>query len=225
MRTHIPLTTLVGAATLALMIAAVDCPADWMFYSTHDADIGQLDGGGDGSDPHMIVRNSYGAGGIGKWELDALVRFDISSIPTGTSITSATLNLYYYGWWDNNPAGHPLTCYRITSGWDEADVTWITRPSWLPDGQWTDSAKVPGSTGTWMTWDVTADVQAFVDGAESNFGWIIRDETYWGKPNIPMIGFRSKEYGSVIPFLEVVPTPAALALLALASFAPRRRRS
>ena len=147
----------------------------------------------------MVVRNT----GDGPWECDALARFDVSSIPPGTTITSATYHLYYFQYRDNDPVNRPLTCYRITSDWDEETVSWNTRPTWLPPGQWTDSTPVPASFG-WMEWDVTSDVQAFVNGTETNYGWCIMDETSWPGGNIPITDFRSKEHGQVIPYLEVV---------------------
>jgi hypothetical protein len=54
-----------------------------------------------------------------------------------------------------------------------------------------------------MTWDVTSDVQDFADGIKTNYGWIIRDTTPYGGPGIPCTRFRTKEYGSYMPYLEV----------------------
>lgn len=64
-----------------------------------------------------------------------------------------------------------------------------------------------------MGWDVTADVQQFVNHSLPNFGWEIRDDKYWGGVNIPITYFYTKENGALIPYLEVVPEPATLALL------------
>ena len=57
-----------------------------------------------------------------------------------------------------------------------------------------------------MIWDVSSDVQDFVDETETNYGWKITDENYWGSVNIPVTSFHSKEYGSFIPYLEIETT-------------------
>ena len=211
-----------GQLSAGLLIAAVcvlPATADELtFYATDDTFIdewapNEVRGDWD----YMYVRNT----GNGPWEHDTLVRFDISSIPPGTEIPSATLNLYYFRWDDNYPGGRPLRCRRVTSDWDEETVTWNTRPGW--SSIITDEVPVPPAYG-WMSWNVTDDVQAFVDGTEEDFGWVIRDETYWPGGNIPWIKFRTKEYGEVIPYLEVVPEPGTLALLLLGSLVMLNRR-
>lgn len=53
-----------------------------------------------------------------------------------------------------------------------------------------------------MEWNVTKDVQMFLNG-EANYGWKITDENYWGNVNIPITYFKSKESGDHIPFLEI----------------------
>jgi hypothetical protein len=152
------------------------------------------------SDP-MVVENRYGHPSHGDdFEQDALVRFDVSSIPAGTEIESATLCLYYYHWHDNNPAGRVLTCYRITDDWEEETVTWNTQPTCA--AQPTSAATVPAGYD-WMTWDVTVDVQAFINEEEPEYGWKIMDEEPWNWYNIPWTYFHTKEYGSYIPHLEV----------------------
>jgi len=173
------------------------------FYPTDDTEIVMR--GPDtnyGSSTEMRVENLYGHPSHPVyWEIDALTKFDLSSIPAGTNITSAILHLYYYNWWDNNPAGRALTCYRITGNWNEETVTWNTRPGHA--GQVTSSAIVPPAPGVWMAWNVTGDVQAFVNNPGINFGWEIMDEVPWNKFNIPWTRFRTKEYGSSIPYLAV----------------------
>jgi hypothetical protein len=75
-----------------------------------------------------------------------------------------------------------------------------------------------------MEWDVTADVQAFVDGSATNYGWTVLDETYWGGGNIPIMDFRTKEHGQLVPYLAVVPEPGSLGLLLLGGFRLLGRR-
>lgn len=164
-----------------------------------------------GSKNMMEVATWDGFGSSNDWERDALIKFDLSSIPSGSSIISATLYLYYYDNDDNNPAGRTLTCYRITSNWNEETVTWNTRPS--HHSVVCDSDIVPNSHGIWMDWDVTDDVQDIVDGVNTNYGWQIMDEGTWNSPDIPVPRFRAKEHESLMSYLEIEvfePTKAIL---------------
>ncbi len=153
-----------------------------------------------GSDAVTVVMNDYGATSS-NWAYDTLISFDISSVPLNSIINSAVLGLYYYEWVDNNPVGRNLNLYKITNTWNEETVTWNTQPSYA--SQPTTYSSVPPSVGTWMEWNVTVDVGDFVNGNEDNYGWKITDENYWGTSNIPRMYFRTKEYESYIPYLEV----------------------
>jgi PKD repeat protein len=176
-----------------------------IFYPSHDATIHQNSPNSNaGSGESLTVRNKYGSSSHPyHWQRDALVKFDITSIPSGSTINSATLKLYYYNWLDNNPAGRSLKLYRATSNWNEGTVTWNTQPSWA--SQSTTQATVPSSTGVWMSWDVTNDIQSYVNGIYNNYGWKITDENYWGDYNIPLTYLRSKEYSNnnLWPKLEI----------------------
>ncbi|MCK4340121.1 MAG: DNRLRE domain-containing protein [Phycisphaerae bacterium] len=219
------MNTQLGTALLAVILLTSPGMADDLtFYPTDDAWIVMSSPGSNyGSCQNLSVRNRYGAGGSSYWERDALIRFDVSSIPVGMRITSATLHLYYYRWEDNNPAGRDLTCYRATSGWDEETVTWDTRPSMMSVA--TDSSVIPAMSGHWLDWDVTSDVQAFVnDPLVDNYGWQIMDEEPWGWCNIPIADFRSKEFGAFTPYLTVVPEPGTATLLLAGGLALIRRR-
>ena len=149
----------------------------------------------------FLIRNEYGFCGSPGWAVDSLVKFDISSIPKDVIINSATLNWFYYKYRDNNPAGRQLNVYRITSDWDENTVTWNTQPTYHSSP--TTKSPVPSSVGSWMEWNVTSDVQDFVDKTFTNYGWKITDENYWGQTNIPIIHFRSKEFSSDLLYLQI----------------------
>jgi len=171
------------------------------FYPTDDASIKEYTPNTNYGTSYLVVRNKYGGGGSPGYEDDLLIKFDISDITAGTIIVSANLNLYYNSWISNNPAGRPLTLYKVTDDWDEDTVTWNTRPSYTPEV--TSSSIVPGSPGVWLEWNVTEDVQTFVDGEETNYGWQIMDETYWGTYDIPATLFHQKEHEIDIPYLEI----------------------
>jgi hypothetical protein len=149
----------------------------------------------------MAIRNEYGSGGYSGWESDGLIKFDISSISTGSIIQSATLNIFYFDWATSDPVGRSLKIYRITSSWNENTVAWSNQPSYA--SQSTSSSTIPSQKNVWMTWNVKDDVQSFVNGVV-NYEWKITDETYWGTSNIPMVLMASKEHFGYSPYLEII---------------------
>lgn len=204
-------------------------------YPTDDALIEEADCNGNyGSGLRMNARNRYGA--TAGWERDALSKFDLSSLPPGCTIVSGTLNLYYNDCYQSSGDcdGRDLNCYRLIEDWDESTVTYCSAPG--KAATITSYSTVPSSYG-WMDWDVTSDVQAFYNGSETNYGWQVMDENYWGTVNIPDSYFYCKEYGSNIPYLEIIfdrpPIPTLnqwglliliLLLIATAAIVIRQRR-
>ncbi|PNX48777.1 MAG: hypothetical protein BV457_03060 [Thermoplasmata archaeon M9B1D] len=171
-----------------------------MLYPSDDAHIHQhYPDTNAGYLPYLFVTNKAG---VWNWEQDGLIKFDLSIIPPYITIISASLNLYYNVYINNNPAGRPITCYRIMSGWNEMSVTWNNRPSYYPTA--TSTAYVPSSYGNWMSWDVKNDVSLFVSGPITNYGWQLMDKTHWtGDPySVPYISYRTRE-GSPKPYLEI----------------------
>ena len=154
-----------------------------------------------GSSEELVTRNEYGGGGSPGYGVDTLIEFDLSEIPSGATIVNANLYLYFSRWTENFPGGRLLTMHQITENWDEFTVTWNTKPSY--NGDISASANVPSSTQMWMELDVTSDVQNFVDGTETNYGWTIMDENYWGSVDIPAAYFPSNEGSDNFPYLEV----------------------
>ncbi|MGA2865485.1 MAG: DNRLRE domain-containing protein [Verrucomicrobiota bacterium] len=189
-------------AVIGTMTVGTPAPAQQVFYPTGDTYEALNDCVSNyGSSTSLLVRNRYGGGGLAVWETDAMIRFDLSSIPRGTAVTQGRLYLYYYGWWDNNPAGRRLDLHRLLGDWSEGTLNWCNLP---PHASAVSAGSdVPSSYG-WMTWDVTADVQAFVGGSAANYGWFLTDPVPWNDYNIPTTYFYSKENGSNRPHLEVV---------------------
>jgi len=169
-----------------------DDSIDYTFNPTDDALV-KIDGPDiNYASSDLQVRNKYGKDGSSGFNWDSLIKFNVSSIPSGTSILSANLRIYFYvHYTERNPAGRDLNLYRATSEWEEKIVTWNTQPSYT--SQPTTYSSVPTSF-RWMTWDVTGDIQDFVDGVKTNHGWKITDENYFGEHGIPEAVFYSKEY-------------------------------
>lgn len=148
----------------------------------------------------LKVSNKYG-NDSSDWERYLLTRFNLSSIPSCTNITAAKLSIYYYDFEKTDPAGRNLSAYQITSDWNESNVTWDNRPS--NSSEITSNSTVPSSFG-WMEWDITNDVQDFVGGSKTNYGWQIMDTSCWGEFDIPVSKFKSKETQTdYVPYLEI----------------------
>lgn len=129
----------------------------------------------------------------------ALMRFDLSSIPQGSTITSVQLRLYM-SQGQGGIRAHSL--YRMTASWGEAgsfsfggagapaqagDATWVHR--FWPGTPWSaaggDFVATPSGTQNvsgiaWYTWGSTAamvaDVQSWVNAPTQNFGWMLRGD-------------------------------------------------
>ena len=99
----------------------------------------------------------------------SLVHFDLSSLPAGVTIESTILYLH-----KTNIIGDDRThnAHRVTADWTETGVTWNNQPSY--DSTATDSVSTGSAYETWVEWNVTSDVQLFVDGTQ-NYGWLIKD--------------------------------------------------
>jgi len=161
-------------------------------YPTDDTYITQYQNNTNyGTEPLLSTRD------YPNWVIQTLIRFDISSIPSGTNIAYAKLNLYYYYYNDGNPVGDMVTAHRITSDWDELTVTWNNQPSYT--SEITASNIFPSAPGFWIEWNVTTDVQNYIDGTQSNFGWLLAAHSTSNEQAY----FYSKEYGNYIPYLEI----------------------
>ena len=79
-------------------------------------------------------------------------------------------------------------------------VTWITRPSFNATESDSTTAPTPPS---WVQWDVTSDVQDYLDGTKTNYGWQVMDAI--GGVDNSLLRFWSRDYldGGYHPQLEL----------------------
>jgi len=143
---------------------------------------------------------------------NTLIYSDVTGIPSGATITSATLYMNLY-----SASGGPYThvVNRLTQSWLEGTdngATATNGASWDKyDGvnNWATSGgdhdgvawattSVTSAAG-WKTWDITTLVQALVDGTYPNNGLIIRN-TNTGSSTL---SFRSSEYGTNAPYIAI----------------------
>ncbi|MCX7680588.1 MAG: DNRLRE domain-containing protein, partial [Anaerolineae bacterium] len=107
----------------------------------------------------------------------SLVRFDLSSIPTGATINQATLRLYLVSSWDYPNRTRTITTYRIGSSWSESGVTWNNQPS---HAEAFGSAGVTHGAWGWYAFDVTNLVRGWVNGTWPNYGIMLRGPEWSG---------------------------------------------
>jgi hypothetical protein len=142
------------------------------FYPSDDATV--QEGAPSSTDPsNLYLGAGYNQSSFFPFWADGRIRsymwFDLSSLPAGSTVISATLRLYHVGGVDYPDQTANVTFYRATENWNEATVTWNNRPGY---------AESLGSVSTtydfkgWVTLDLTAQVLAWVRGTQNNYGLV-----------------------------------------------------
>ena len=189
-------------------------------------------------------------GYIGDIDWDAradrfLIAFDVSGVPAGSTVSAVTLSLYWR--LSEDSGGAPTTwaveVHRMLRDWVENQATWnsySTGNTWgtagasntSTDCSATVSASVTGNgtlANAWGEWSgagLVADVQAWVSGTASNYGWLIKapaiESAAWNKDNLA----RSRAFAttSLRPKLVVTYTEAATGCPKMTEHYARLRR-
>jgi autotransporter-associated beta strand protein len=116
-----------------------------------------------------------------------LLRFDLSTIPAGSTLHSATLTLYANGY-NNNTMGDPVQVFRATRPWTEFGALWATYDgtnNWTNPGgdavgttgqqltaPYAVNTSDPASGGP-MTWNITPLAQEWLSGTYPNQGILL----------------------------------------------------
>lgn len=169
-----------------------------------------------------------GAGGVRR----GLLRFDLGSIPAGSTVTAATLRQTVTRVPGAGPTNSTFDLFRLLASWNEGtkggnngsfastgEATWNDRmrgtASWSSPGARSDAAgSASASTAvtaarnasyTWSGSGLTADVQFWVDNPSQNFGWLMTSRAESSSRSVR--GFASREGGSNAATLTVTYTP------------------
>jgi hypothetical protein len=111
-----------------------------------------------------------GAGFIVAKSEQALLRADISSIPAGSTVSSATLKLYAYGGGDDT---NPVNFHAALAAWSESTVTYASFAESFSAAVSGSLTGPSGRDGAYESVDLTALTQAWVAGTSPNYGVLL----------------------------------------------------
>ncbi len=127
----------------------------------------------------------------------SLVQFNLSSIPSGAVINSATLCLW--GILDNGLGD--IRVQELDGSWSETGVTWTNMPDGNGDGA---ISYIPAPHSDWDCGNVTDHVRAWHSGTRTNYGFQLFPRT---SVNNLLAMFYNREVNYNRPYLVVDYTP------------------
>ncbi len=125
-----------------------------------------------------------GTGTLGIYR--TFVKFILPQYLSEVKILNASLYLYKSAD-TGTPTGINLGAHRVLVDWSETTINWNNQPGFSQTP--TASVTPPTTNNLYLRWDVTSDVQAFVDGTP-NYGWCIKSSN---ENQSTRIQFNSKE--------------------------------
>ena len=195
------LSLLALAFATALLAGAPARAATYTLAPSQDTDVRQNGGGTNNCGACTQVSTREHSTG----EYRTLYQFDLSGIPSGERLVSATLRV-----WVTSGQNSIVSVYRVTQSWSESSLTWANSGGVAHNGT-VMATFVPASSGRYYDVDV-ASLVALWRGGTANYGLITRLAT-----NNTLAAFTSKEWATASqrPQLVVVtdPPPAFTTIL------------
>jgi len=144
----------------------------------------------------------------------ALLRFDVSSIPSQATVLQA--RLYLYATVNTNPAELDALIFRVLRPWQEMETTWLQAQAGTPwaapgaNGAGADRAVQPTdritltTRFTWVSADVTSLTQYWVSNPGQNYGLLLQPTGTGDSANVQYT-IASSQYPdpTLRPILEV----------------------
>lgn len=103
----------------------------------------------------------------------ALIKFALPTVPAGTTVTSADLQLYYDQTFTTGSNNVPMQALAANAAWDPTTATWNNASS--------IGGSVAGTTqmtanqlGVWNDFPVTSTVQSWLNGTLANNGFVLK---------------------------------------------------
>jgi len=131
----------------------------------------------------------------------ALVKFDLSSIPTGATVTEAKLKLFINSLYVGGPSSARVGLFAglADKDWSEYQVNFRTMPDIASDIA--EEYYLPDGYVGLVTLDVTNLVSEWVSGSTPNYGFLIYSDVLGNSYDMKLA---SREAGSAGPLLGVV---------------------
>ncbi|WP_052433356.1 DNRLRE domain-containing protein [Streptacidiphilus carbonis] len=102
-----------------------------------------------------------------------LIKFPMPSVPAGTTITSASLKLYYDQYFTTGLNNVAMDAHAATAAWDPTTATWNNSTT-LSGALAGSATKAAGVRGVWNTFPVTSTVQGWLNGSAANNGFVVQ---------------------------------------------------
>ena len=129
-------------------------------------------------------------------QLMALVRFDISGLPSGVNVTKATLQLRLVTAADYPGNSKTINTYRVSSDWTES-TNWGNKPTYAE--AYGSQSIVFDQTSRWVEFDVTGLIDKWYTGSEMNYGILLHSpDASSGNPGWRGFGTRESSYPPVL---------------------------
>ncbi|MEH7130795.1 DNRLRE domain-containing protein [Neobacillus drentensis] len=123
----------------------------------------------------------------------ALARFYLPSLPSNSSITSATFNAYQT---NNDGQQVSVDLYRINSDWP-ASVTWNSQPA---TSSTKESTVTSNTYNAYWSWDITTLAKDWYNGYQANYGFMLKQQN---EATSPYRSFNSVNSGTNTPRLTI----------------------